>query len=315
MLFFGRSEYIKPAFIEKREIAIIHPSFPEPEFIPQKIHRGFVNLEEMGLKVKEDPQIYNEYIDKEEGYKNRAQIINSSFADQNIGALFCKTGGHGCINVLKHLEDFTIKTNPKVVCGYSDNTALLLYLTDKLNMVSFHGLTLVPGVSDMGEIAQEYFKKIFLGNTYPIEIKLESLVAWKEGRTTGVVMGGNLTRLVEYLKEYPNTNFRNKILFIEDKGETAEDIKKMLDFLKEKGIFRDIKGILIGFFFGNEVREDDLSVVKQHLLTTLGWKRMPILYGFMSGHCTEKIVLPFGTDITIEATDSPKVIYKECPFK
>ena len=110
MLLFSRDEYSKPEFIGKKEIAIIHPSSPEPEFIPQKIHRGFVRLEEMGFRIREDPSIYNEYNEKEEGYRKRAQIINALFAEKGIGGFFCKTGGSGAINVLKFLENFTLQT-------------------------------------------------------------------------------------------------------------------------------------------------------------------------------------------------------------
>jgi len=312
MILFGKKEqYIKPEFIDKRDIAIISPSSPEPEFIPQKLQRGLLNLQKMGFKVKESHCIYNEYPEREEGYKERARIINSIVTDKSVGGLICKTGGSGSINILKFLEDFMIQINPKMLCGYSDNTSLLMYLNDKLKLVVFHGPTLVPGLSDLGDLSEKYFIKVFSENKYPLEIKLNSFVSWKNGKVTGKVIGGNLTVLIDYLNMFPETDFKNKILFLEEVGETPETINQFFQKLKVKGVFKDIKGILIGQF--KKIAEKELHQLKQYLLSNLD-KQIPVLYGFMSGHGKEKIPLPFGIDVTIDAT-ALKVIYEECPFK
>jgi muramoyltetrapeptide carboxypeptidase len=310
-MLFSKQQYSKPGFINDKEIGIISPSSPCPEFIPEKIHRGCVNIEKMGFRVRLDSKVYEEYPETEEGYMKRACVINSLFADKAVGGIICKTGGSGAINVLKYLDNFTIQSNQKMVCGYSDNTSLLMYLNDRLKLVVFHGPTLVPGMSDLDDVSRNYFIKVCSENNYPVEIKSESFISWNKGRVTGKLIGGNLTRLVEYLHRFPDTTFKNKILFLEETGENSMYIDSRFTFLKEKRFFKGVKGVLFGHFKG--AGENELSNVKRHLLDILGIDQVPVLYGFTSGHCKEKIILPFGTDVTIDASEQ-KVVYEECPF-
>jgi|GEM_PF-1779355 len=308
---FFEKKYIKPVNMHNKQVGIISPSIPNAEFIPDKIHKGMVNLEKMGFKVKEGAYIYEEPPDTEVGYKRRADMINSLFEDKSVNGLICKSGGEGAINILKHLKASAIKDNPKLVCGYSDNTSLLMYLNDRFKMVVLHGTTLVPGMSEMTDMSRDYFTKLFSRENYPIEIWLNSVEVWNRGKTTGKIVGGNLTRLVEYLEKFPDTNFDNKILFLEETYEDSLSIRSKFAFLQEKRVFEGLKGVLFGNFKG--ASREEIEEERKFLLKMLGVDTVPILYGFMSGHGEQKIVLPFGTDVTVDANNK-RIIYKEYPF-
>ena len=305
-------EYTKPEKADKGKIAVITTSMTEEPAMHRNIRKGFKTLESMGFRIFEPQYIYKEYPETEEGYKKRAQIINSLFSDKSISGIIFRSGGFGTENVIRYLDDRKIKENPKMLCGYSDDTFLLLYIHEKLGMVVFHGPSLTSGLSNPSKMTSKYFTELFYEKKYPLEIQLTSFAAWNKGEATGKAIGGNLTRLAEYIRKYPDTDFKGRILFIEDTDETAESIKKMINELEEKEAFKQTKGILIGTFLG--LGKEELKEVKEHILKKINKRNIPIIYGFKSGHGKDKLTIPFGTDITVKAT-TLKVIYEEYPFR
>jgi len=305
---YKKEECIKPTSLNNRCIAIIDSSFDERT--SSEIKKGIDYLKKSGFKVLERNYIYKKYPPTLKGYKIRASLINKLFTKKSIGAMICKTGGFGAEYILKFLNYKLIKKNPKMICGYSDNTSILLHLHDKEKMVVFHGPHLISGLSN--KITRKYLTKIFSEKYFPIKIKLKSFQSWKKGRVTGKVWGGCLSTMFDYISSNPNANFKDKILFIEEGYESADYLKNILNQLHKIGVYKKIKGMLIGRFL--HISENELYELKQAILNYLKNKDIPVLYGFKSGHGKEKIILPFGTEVTVDATEK-RVIYEEFPFE
>jgi muramoyltetrapeptide carboxypeptidase len=70
---------------------------------------------------------------------HRAADLNAAFADTSVDAIFCLHGGYGASRILPLLDYETIRKNPKVICGYSDITALLNAIHRLTGLVTFHG--------------------------------------------------------------------------------------------------------------------------------------------------------------------------------
>ncbi len=68
----------------------------------------------------------------------RAVDLNEAWADPSIKAVISSIGGDDQIKVLRHLDADLIASNPKVFLGYSDNSNLLIYLSN-LGIVGYHG--------------------------------------------------------------------------------------------------------------------------------------------------------------------------------
>lgn len=58
----------------------------------------------------------------------------------------CAIGGYNCIELLDKLDYSIIKNNPKIIMGYSDNTALLNAIYKKTGLVTYLG----PNFADFG---------------------------------------------------------------------------------------------------------------------------------------------------------------------
>src|ERR1700752_3845579 len=69
----------------------------------------------------------------------RANEINELFANKNVKGIFCMKGGWGCARLLDKIDYELIEKNPKVLIGFSDITTLLIAITAKTGLITFHG--------------------------------------------------------------------------------------------------------------------------------------------------------------------------------
>src|SRR5262249_39176681 len=70
---------------------------------------------------------------------HRAGAFLRAWRDPSIRALIAVRGGYGSVQLLPYLEPDEIRRTPKAFIGYSDNTSLLIWLTHRCGIVSFHG--------------------------------------------------------------------------------------------------------------------------------------------------------------------------------
>jgi muramoyltetrapeptide carboxypeptidase LdcA involved in peptidoglycan recycling len=116
-------------------VAIVAPSWAGAGVYP--------DVHEIGLRVLRDelglvPVEYPTTRQVGASAKQRADDLNTAFADPDIKAVMAVIGGDDQITVLPHLDADTIAANPKAYFGYSDNTNILNYLWN-LGIVSYHG--------------------------------------------------------------------------------------------------------------------------------------------------------------------------------
>lgn len=70
--------------------------------------------------------------------RERAADINQFFADDNIALILPIRGGWGSARLLPYLDYDLIGRHPKIICGFSDITSLLLAIYAKTGLVTFH---------------------------------------------------------------------------------------------------------------------------------------------------------------------------------
>lgn len=301
-------EFIKPSFLGSRSIAVVPPScvYEKKDIIDKSI----INLEKLGFNVLKGDYLYEKYPHTKKGCIRIAGLINRFFGEKEIGALICKEGGEGSKHILSLINLKKISKSQKIFIGHSDATYMLLYLNTKARLVVFHGISLAGAFEKPSKTTKIYFRKVFTESRYPLSITLDSFRVWKRGRCRSKIIGGNLASLVGYLKIF-SIDFKEKILFLEENLESIEDIVCSLNFLREKGVFKSVKGVLLGRFIG--LNECDLEKLRKLLLSFVRCRRIPVMYGMKSGHGNEKIAVPFGIDVTLDCVKK-KVVYEECPF-
>lgn len=295
-------EKIKPPRLKSGDtIGLIAPG----SYISQnELKDSIDNLEKLGFKV-----LYNERILSKTGYlagddKSRAAEINSMFANKKVNGIICARGGYGCARILPLLDYDLIKSNPKVLIGYSDITALLNGIYIITGLITFHGPV---GISSFNDFSVRYFTDVLV-NPKPNLILISentgdqnnnNITTIFSGKGVGELIGGNLSVLNSLIGSKYDFDGEGKIIFIEEIGEEPYRIDRMLTQLIQAGKFDKAAGIALGVFKDCEPKEKDPSFSSSFSLLEVLFDRLsnlniPVAYGLSFGHIKNKFTLPIG---------------------
>ncbi|MET9605021.1 S66 peptidase family protein [Streptomyces sp. NPDC006512] len=110
---------------------------------PRRTLRAFAALErELDCTVRFAPE--GRYAGSIAGTgRERARALLDLYADPEVGAVFTTIGGNNSNDLLEHLDELA-GLPPKILVGYSDNTALLLGCQALTGTTVFYGPALLP---------------------------------------------------------------------------------------------------------------------------------------------------------------------------
>ena len=181
-------------------------------------------------------------------------------------------------------------------------------------MVVFHGPVVAGEIhDDMNSLTLYHLLRAITEPASLGEKSFSMIKSLRSGRASGILVGGNMSLLVNAIGTPYDIDTNNKILFLEDVGEDLETIDHYLMHLKLAGKFRKIKGIVFGRMIGCIDRSGKRHNIKNVLYDILRDVRIPIVYGFPSGHKVPgelNVTLPFGVSVTLDAY-KPALIFNE----
>ena len=306
----------KPAALERGDIiGVVAPAW---SFDPKNFKRGVDKLCKLGFKLKYSQSIFKKYWSMAGFDRERAREINRMFADKKVKAILCAKAGYGSMRTIPYLDANIIRRNPKIFVGYSDITALLSYIYHVANMVVFHGPVVSGEIHEnMNKITLKHLLRAIMKHAPLGEIRPAALKSLRPGKATGTLVGGNMSLIMSVIGTPYEIDTRNKILFLEDVGEEIEMIDDYLMQLKMAGKFKKVRGIV----FGSMIRCVDYSgqkyTIKNILADIMRDVKVPIVYGFPSGHRMPgdiDITLPLGVSVTLDA-NKPSLIINESGVK
>lgn len=233
----------------------------------------------------------------------RASELNGFFADKDVKAILSAKGGWGCARLLDRLDYELIRSNPKIIMGFSDITALLNAIYARTGLVTFHGPV---GNSSWGEFSMKHVKTVLMQGERAVftphdKVKDAPLVI-TPGKAQGALVGGNLAVLAGMMGSAYLPSWENKILFLEETAEEPYRLDRMMTQLKLNGVLDKISGFVFGKCVKCEAEEPDRAftfkeVLEQHI-KPLG---IPAFYGAMIGHIEHKYTLPVGIKAEMDA--------------
>ncbi len=281
------------------KIAIVSPS----ACIEKKsLDRGVAWFEDKGFEVVLMPHVYASNFYMAGTDKERADDINKAFADSSIKAIFCSRGGAGATKMLDFLDFELIRKNKKPVFGLSDSTALQNALYQNSEVVSYTGFLPVYDLKHekLDLKIEKSLQQIFDG----LEQNIHSGKKIIEGKTEGILVGGNLSVLC-YLCGTPYfPDLENKILLLEDVGEKSYKIDLMLNQLKQQKNFDKLKGLIFGSFTKCIVEDNQDGSVEDIILCFAKQLSVPSIYDVDYGHISSRYVLPLGSKIELDVGKS-----------
>ena len=304
---------IKPCKIKKGDtIGVVAPSNPIIGDNIEEVNRAKEMLEEAGFKVKFAKNIFSNTNEYSASAKEKADDINSMFADKDVKMIWCAKGGENSNSVFEYLDYELIKNNPKIICGYSDITSITNIISEKTGLVTFSSTNFKTIATDETDYSYKEAIKRFVDGSLELGTSEDTYTTIKEGIAEGELIGGNLSLIRGLVAGKYSINFKDKILFIEELGfETGPALaSNFLYFLKQNEVFKKIKGLWIG----NYEHESCISLEKI-VMDTIGEEgyTFPIIKSNNFGHIETKTVIPIGIKAKIDTTKEIKIeLLEDC---
>ncbi len=238
--------------------------------------------------------------------EKRADIFLNYLFDESISTIWAVRGGEGSADLISylHTQQQHIRELPeKLLLGFSDFTALILYFAQTYGWQTVHG----PGALQISENSIDANSKqhcLNLVQRAACEFSLDELcplnvAAKSPHRITGTLSGGNLTLLTFSALEPWQLDSRDKILLIEDVHENPHAIIRALKYLQRTQLFDGCKGIIFGDFNTSPIgsTEEEQQHNADAIMTVLGYFAescdFPVLYTQAFGHGERNLPIVF----------------------
>lgn len=279
-------------------VALVSPAGPVAQV---RVEAAVRELSSWGLR----PRVYPHALDAEHflagSDTNRAADLNDALADPEIRAVLCTRGGYGVQRILEHLDYDAVRRDPKLVVGFSDITALHAALWSHTGLVTVHGP--VAAQLERGGLFASTLKHALMSNE-PLVVEANRDEPTFSVRTCGVahgtLLGGNLSILSTCVGTAFMPDLDGAILLIEDVGELAYRVDRLLTHLGNCGLLKRLAGIAVGQFSepghgNNAIRPPDV------LSERLGQLGVPVLGGLSIGHGDPNRAVALGSRATLDA--------------
>ncbi len=330
------------------KVAILSPSFAAPGKWPNVYELGCQRLRDVfGLEPVEFPATKKLGATTEE----RSKDLIDAFENKEIKAVIASIGGDDQITYIKNLPKEPFINNPKPFFGYSDNTHFInfLWLSGIPSFYGGHLFTEFAMQNEMDEFTIKYLRcalfesGIFNLDSSPVfndigldwndptlltqKRKYQDNDGWHWNGLTnveGITWGGCLESIDELLRHgtaIPTLqDFENIILFIETSEEIPDHdyVRRVLRALGERGILKNIKGLLVGrpkaweFDKPNtdEQKEKHKQGQRKMFLETVRKynQNIPIVQNIDIGHTAPQIALPVGKKMNIDSINKTIIV-------
>ncbi len=303
------------------EIRVIAPSSSLSIISKENRELAVKKLEELGFKISFSQNA--EEIDEfdSSSIKSRVGDLHEAFADGNVKGILTVIGGFNVNQILKYLDYDLIKKNPKILCGYSDITALSLAIYQRTGLVNYSS----PAFANFGmkkgfEYTLEYFKKCLLKEE---PFKIISSKKWSddiwyldqekreffkndgelfinEGETEGKIIGGNLCTLNLLLGTEFMPSIKNSIIFLEDDEESkVQHFDRNLQSLIHQPEFSEVRGLIMGRF--QKTSEVTNEKIIKMIKTKKELEKIPVVANLDFGHTSPLFTFPIGGTAKLSA--------------
>lgn len=295
-----QTKLIQPPFLKVGDtVAIVAPSGVLSNR-NDEVQRSKALLESWGLKVVIGKHVFSKHGHFAGSDDERCEDMQKALDNPSVKAIWAARGGYGTVRILDKLDYTKFKKNPKWMIGYSDITALHNQIHN-LGYETIHALMCTSLTKDINDVKEAIgtFKDAIFGQ--PLSYTLEGSTYNKIGSVTAPLVGGNLTVLHTMLGSVTSIDTSGDILFIEEVGEYAYHIDRMLQSLKRAGYFEHCKGILVGDISRVRYNDQDFGrTLEEIILDVVADKNIPVAFNMHAGHEKDNRAMILGDTVEMK---------------
>lgn len=262
------------------------------------LRTGLARLEALGFAVR-----LGRHARDRRGYlagDDRARLadLNAMLRDRSVRAVWFARGGYGTARLLAGVDWNALRRAPKLLIGYSDLTALFARALRSPRQICLYG----PVVAELGQAASHHVGSLRAGLAgTPQRLTLRPSQVLVAGRAAGRLAGGNLAVLSHLCGTPYAPDLRERVLFLEETGEEAYRIDRMLTQLRQAGWLDRLAGVLLGRFgVVPRRRFPPDRPLREVLRETFGGLGVPVVAALPAGHVSRKRTLPLGARVRLD---------------
>jgi muramoyltetrapeptide carboxypeptidase len=310
---------MKPPRLQKGdEIRVVAPSSSFLRLTDFGIQAAERRLTSLGFNVTYAEHTIEEDLLGSSSIMSRVKDLHEAFLDVNVQGILTAIGGFNSNELLPYLDFELIKRHPKILCGYSDITALCNAITTKTGLLTYIG----PHFSSFQmDKLQAYQTEHFQAATMKEQaFEVFASEAWSQDEwylpdpkrdlhenewkvysqsspVTGICYGGNLGTFQLLFGTRFLPDLEQTILFVENAEEDDyHDFARGLASLLQ--VVHHPKALLIGRF------PKETEMTEERLLTILNkypvLREIPVIYDMNFGHTQPIFTIPIGDKATVD---------------
>jgi muramoyltetrapeptide carboxypeptidase len=299
-----------PALPERATIAVVAPA--SPPRARSGIEQATAYFEARGHRV-----IFGPNHRKVHGYlagtdAERAADLQWALSEPGIDMVHVQEGGYGTAR-LHDLIDWGAVGEPRIVCGFSDITALHLALAAHTGWVTFYGpsflrFTREKGDYELTEVTEEWFHRAFrpepLGRVFE-DPENPYVLTVGDGVAEAPLVGGCLTLLSASIGTPFEVQTDGCVLMAEDLNTETYLIDTALNHLIRAGKLENAAGFVFGTAVNLKAQtipdeyESTLSIeeILDELIAPLG---IPAIANVPCGHGKHMATMPLGATVRLD---------------
>lgn len=275
---------------------------------PGQLHMALEVIAGWGFKVKLSDALFERNGQLAGSDERRADELQFMLDDPEVRAVLVARGGYGTVRILDRIDWTRFLVDPKWICGYSDITVLLSWLTNH----GFSGIhsTMPISFPDATPEALGCLKSTLSGDFK--RLSWESTVwSTSEVNCQGKIVGGNLSVICSNLGSASQLNTEGCILFLEDVDEHLYHIDRMFWALRRARLLDSVKAIVLGGM--TQIKDNTIEFgfktdnpwgVQVHEIVRGSLKDtgIPILGGLPAGHQNDNRAFYLGREVQLTAS-------------
>ncbi len=249
---------------------------------------GVMNLEKLGFKV-----INKRPVTKLPSTRRKVAQLHAAFLNKKVEIILAHRGGYSCMKLLPHLDFNLIRSNPKILAGFSDLSALLNVISERTGLITLHSPMVINFSPPSRFTIRSFLNAV---NGFPNKNLFEGVPVkvHHSGIARGRLKGGNLITLTALMGTEWEMDTDGAILFLEDVEEKLYEVDRYLTQWILAGKLQKVKGLILGDFRGIKDR-DVYKILSSQMKIDFPLVSCPYI-----GHGKNKITLPVGARMELD---------------
>ena len=247
---------------------------------------GIGVLEDWGFRPRVPPGLIEDSGIVAAPDASRYRALHRALRRPDSRLIWCLRGGYGSQRLLPRLARGAVPERRKLLVGFSDLTALHVFINQQWGWPTLHAATLADlGSGRLSQRSLDELRRVVAGRTTRISFRLRPLnpAANRVRSVGGTLIGGNLKTIQSLVGTPWGVRPAGCILIVEDTGERGYAIDRMLVQLDQAGLLRGVRALVFGQFTGG--REPDGRFTGTEVLARFAQRmRIPVLGGAPVGH-------------------------------